>query len=392
MGKNTIPEIDEKVDFGSYFEDWYDLFPKTRPKKGDNILNQFDSDKIELLKKARDEARDNSNKIILKKNIVLKNLNNTNTYGSDSNNIKILNKSRSSRSKSRSSRSRSRNSRSRSSRKSPYQLSRNSILIEGGYNIKSNRKITKRKTKIIKGGGKTTSTWENIIWRLLPNPRPTAIFIHPGSDIFNKDNPNALYAGIIHWITCTNNNGNINCEKKLKHRPELPSIRILIQNTANWRESDFGTTGQGLVHSYLYKQLTGINVNHLDAIDCCSGFSILYDEQVGWYVKYSSILLNASNRTTSPYLTNCYSNGNKSMNIGEIFLTNQAVKLWLEKYNGSSDVKMPNAIGITDFFKLRQSIEMKNDSWCDLDYVRTFGYDSFINNIGNYGNIGGPIV
>jgi hypothetical protein len=39
-------------------------------------------------------------------------------------------------------------------------------------------------------------------------------------------------------------------------------------------------------------------------------------------------------------------------------------------------------------------IEMNNDSWCDLDYVRTFGYDSFINNIGHYGNISrnGPIV
>ena len=185
-----------------------------------------------------------------------------------------------------------------------------------------------------------------------------SIHISSKSDIFDLDDIDAKYAGIICWHNAGRPESiNIGTEGNV-----LP-IYVLIQNTKKWSGLSFFKQGCGTVHSNLYTIIMGVNVDKNNATICSSGFSIMFDNRNReWRIKYSSMWLNEYNYE---HLNFCENIKNKSMGMGEIYVTNLAISAWTKRYNGCI---IPYSAIITSYD------EMDKDSWSRLREVIDLNY------------------
>ena len=217
------------------------------------------------------------------------------------------------------------------------------------------------------GGGKKGQLWLNIINNVLfpnkhgiiPDKTNTSIIMSEMSDPF-IDDPNARYAGIICW--CNNLEESIDnmneTNRILDPYTENRGIYILIQDTAKWDESSFGT-GVGQVHGFLHSQFKKYMreyENH--EIVCLSGFSIFLKTENDvrkWCIKYSSRSLNEEE--TQP------NNLNKSMIYGEIFISNMLTYSWM--HNGFNPGTSGSNIKYNPVYS--SIIQSGEDSWTTID-------------------------
>eukprot|EP01036_Dinobryon_divergens_P028389 gene28389-37323_t len=134
------------------------------------------------------------------------------------------------------------------------------------------------------------------------------------SDEFN---PNARYAGIIiyhmknelAWKTAKGHNAR--------------GCYVLIQNTDKWPAgSVHDRAGQGRVHDYLYKYITGEDHTTLSA--CCGGFAVDKGE-----TKYSSAWLNMTTNSSCAY--SWKSDGSKHLCPKERQIVDKAVSEWKQR-------------------------------------------------------------
>jgi hypothetical protein len=149
------------------------------------------------------------------------------------------------------------------------------------------------------------------------------------SSEFTYDDYDATYGGIIFW------HNNESSHISTIHGKDTYTIYVLIQNTQEWEEEHFRDQGQGRVHDYLYEQVMGVSMNDTGAQNaaCSSGFSIFYDQDYGWCVKFSSLWLNSNTRWDG--IKSCGSNNSKMTNQGEAIIIIGAVMQWITIKPGS---------------------------------------------------------
>ena len=235
-------------------------------------------------------------------------------------------------------------------------------------NVDTNN-IILNKNNLLYGNGKNRISWDWIVNSIVyPNIENSnlndndinsaRIHISSKSDIFDLNDIDAKYAGIICWHNAGRPESiNIGTEGNV-----LP-IYVLIQNTKKWSGLSFFKQGYGTVHSNLYTIIMGVNVDKNDATICSSGFSLMFDNRNReWRVKYSSMWLNEYNYE---HLNFCENIKNKSMGMGEIYVTNLAISAWTKRYNGCI---IPYSSIITSYD------EMDKDSWSQLKNVIDLNY------------------
>jgi hypothetical protein len=235
-------------------------------------------------------------------------------------------------------------------------------IISKEENIKTkNVKENKNKSKNLKktGGGKDNNSWKMISQNFFNNNNNSVTAkISRMSDSYSFDNNStARYAGIIFWLEDDN---------MYSSDPAIRMIApyVLIQDTNKWDSESFSRAGHGFVHDHLYYILQ--NESMANGKICTSGFSITCSDKGDYYVKYSSRWLNLLQNKT-----HCINVGNKSMNIGEIFILNEIINKWLESGPGST-------VEIYEKDKFYLSHIMDEDSYCDIQDIYHDGNGAYI--------------
>jgi hypothetical protein len=98
---------------------------------------------------------------------------------------------------------------------------------------------------------------------------------------------------------------------------------VIIQRTDKWPKSAFKRAGEGKVHDYLFKNLTG--EEYRDKTACCGGFALLPARGEG--TVYSSVWLNMS-ESPAGYSNSWGSDGSKQMCEEEQQVVDFSVKQW----------------------------------------------------------------
>ena len=190
------------------------------------------------------------------------------------------------------------------------------------YQDKQNKQnISSQLNGIMSGGAKAEDSWAFIIGNFYRKVRSggLSIKISNMSNIWDEDDTDAKYAGIIFWHK--NGHGEIN------PRRNIHSVYVIIQNTMEWSGEHFKNQGQGQVHDYLYEQVLDIGLEEDRNKACSSGFSLVYDHELGnWIIKFSSWWLNSDK---SFDIRQCNNTASKMTNKGEGTIIVGAINQWM---------------------------------------------------------------
>ncbi len=236
-------------------------------------------------------------------------------------------------------------------------------LVSQGSQVSQVSQVKKNKV-IYKGGSKTIESWAYIIETLkrILATEGLSVKISELSDPFNPSSHKSDYGGVIFW----HNKG------RKEIIPGANAITVIIQDTRKWDPSDFGASGNGIVHNKLYKDLMGVSIHNVgpDVAACFSGFSFIYSElKNSWVVKFSSLFANSNTLWTSP-IQGCANNSSKMTTNGEATAIIGAVNQWIT--NGLS-----SEIALTNIPIQWEGTEILNDryQWTLHDYDREYPYD-----------------
>jgi len=228
-----------------------------------------------------------------------------------------------------------------------------SLIEQKNSSILDDKSLIEQKNSLIlDGGGKSRKSWEWINDEIFSD-ETISIKISSLSDGYSHD-PTEKYAGIICW------HDNQDEEIENIHNTSIRSIYVIIQNTRFWEDDAFSAQGHGFVHDHLFQLIN--DESPPESTLCSSGFSITNNR-----VKYSSRWLNAMNYGKPK----CRNVNNKSMNLGEIFLTNEAIKIW-DDYGVGSSSQIDNRP------KYSKSNVMDPDCWAYADEVIKEGHAAII--------------